>query len=70
MKPEVIARLKRPRLRLAQLAQLLGVCEKTVQRWSDSGKLPKPWRPFGGQWAWDAEEVAEAVKKFPNPSKE
>ena len=65
MKPEVIARLKRPRYKLPALAQMLGVSEKTVRRWTAAGKLPQPWRPFGGALAWDAEEVAEAVKKFP-----
>ena len=70
MKPEVIARLKRPRYKLPALAQMLGVCEKTVRRWTAAGKLPQPWRPFGGALQWDAEEVAEAVKNFPNPSKE
>lgn len=44
-----------------RVAELFGVSERTVDRWLEDGKLPKPRRTFGSP-KWDYDDVAARLK--------
>ena len=47
-----------------QIAQIIKRRTITVQRWSESGKLPKPICRFGITYVWDKSEVLKALKNL------
>jgi len=49
------------------LAQMLGLGERTIWRWVDEGKIPAP-RKFGGRRLWLVTEIQAWVKSRPKAS--
>lgn len=47
-----------------QIAQIIKRRTITVQRWSESGKLPKPICRFGITYVWDKSEVFKALESL------
>lgn len=47
-----------------QIAQIINRRTITVQRWSESGKLPKPICRFGITYVWDKSEVFKALESL------
>ena len=47
-----------------QIAQIIKRRTITVQRWAESGKLPKPICRFGITYVWDKSEVFKALESL------
>lgn len=47
-----------------QIAQIIKRRTITVQRWTESGKLPKPICRFGITYVWDKTEVFKALESL------
>ena len=47
-----------------QIAQIIKRRTITVQRWAESGKLPKPICRFGITYVWDKSEVFKALERL------
>lgn len=47
-----------------QIAQIINRRTITVQRWAESGKLPKPICRFGITYVWDKSEVFKALESL------
>ncbi|WP_180074905.1 AlpA family transcriptional regulator [Acinetobacter sp. YH12116] len=47
-----------------QIAKIINRRTITVQRWAESGKLPKPICRFGITYVWDKSEVFKALESL------
>ena len=47
-----------------EIAQIIKRRTITVQRWAESGKLPKPICRFGITYVWDKSEVFKALESL------
>lgn len=47
-----------------QIAKIINRRTITVQRWTESGKLPKPICRFGITYVWDKSEVFKALESL------
>ena len=57
---------KKPRLlRIGEVADWLSVSERSVQRMSEDGLLPRPVR-LGGSIRWHEDEIAACVRELPH----
>lgn len=48
----------------SQVADIFGVNEKTITRWSDAGKLPTSHRTMGGHRRWYEDEIEVAIAQL------
>lgn len=46
-----------------QIAERLGITEKTVQRWTRAGKLPRPYRLSRRVVRYRESEIARAIER-------
>jgi predicted DNA-binding transcriptional regulator AlpA len=51
-----------PLLPIAKVAAAYGVSAKTIERWSEAGRIPLPVKRPGGSLAWRLSEVAEHIR--------
>lgn len=60
MEPKCYAKPVKPLIAKSEVARLLGVSERTVERLAASGKLPKPIQ-IGGSVRWDPDALSTCV---------
>lgn len=59
----MVAEAKVKLINVQQVAAMLGVCEKTIDRWRKAGKLPSPIVYTGRSCYWAESQIEKWIQK-------